>query len=148
MPELRERRDLISALATSGESETLEFKATTGTRREATMTVCAFLNQRGGQVLFGVTSDGGVVGQQVGERTIEELSAELRRIDPPAFPTVERVPVDGDSEVIVVSTGQGASRPYTYRGSAYRRVGNTTLAMSADEYNRMLFEQMHSEQRW
>ena len=36
----------------------------------------------------------------------------------------------------------------SYRGTAYRRVGNTTLAMSADEYNRMLFERMHSEQRW
>ena len=140
--------DQIAALVTSGESETIEFKETTGTRREATMTVCAFLNQGGGQVLFGVTSAGVVVGQQVGERTIEDLSAELRLIDPPAFPTIERVPVDGDREVIVVSTSQGASRPYTYRGSAYRRVGNTTLAMSAGEYNRMLFERMHSEQRW
>ena len=55
---------------------------------------------------------------------------------------------DPQSEVIVVSVDQGASRPYTYRGTAYRRVGNTTLAMSADEYNRMLFERMHSEQRW
>ena len=140
--------DNIAALVAFGESETLEFKATTGTRREATMTVCAFLNQRGGQVLFGVAQDGTVAGQQVSERTTEELSAELRQIDPPAFPTVERVPADGGREVIVVSTGQGASRPYTYRGSAYRRVGNTTLAMSADEYNRMLFDRMHSEQRW
>ena len=138
----------LLALATTGESETLEFKETTGTRREATMTVCAFLNQGGGQVLFGVAPGGVVVGQQVGERTIEELSAELRQIDPPAFPTVERVPVDGGREVIAVSTGQGASRPYTYRGTAYRRVGNTTLAMSSDEYSRMLFERMHSEQRW
>ena len=112
------------------------------------MTVCAFLNQGGGQVLFGVTPSGVVAGQQVSERTIEELSAELRQIDPPAFPTVERVPVGGGREVIVVSTGQGASRPYSYRGSAYRRVGNTTVAMSADEYNRMLFERMHSQQRW
>ena len=140
--------DQIATLAASGESETLEFKATTGTRREATMTLCAFLNQRGGQVLFGVTQDGLVAGQQVGERTIEELSAELQRIDPPAFPEIERVPVDGDREVIVIATSQGASRPYTYRGTAHRRVGNTTLAMSADEYNRMLFERMHSEQRW
>ena len=46
---------------------------------------------------------------------------------------VERVPVDGGREVIVVGTGQGASRPYSYRGTAYRRVGNTTIAMSADE---------------
>ena len=45
----------LTALATSGESETLEFKATTGGRREATKTVCAFLNQGGGQGLFGVT---------------------------------------------------------------------------------------------
>ena len=138
----------IAALAASGESETLELKETTGTRREAAMTVCAFLNQGGGQVLFGVMPDGAVAGQQVSERTIEELSAELRQIDPPAFPTVERVAVDGDREVIMVSTDQGASKPYSYRGTAYRRVGNTTLAMSADEYNRMLFERMHSEQRW
>ena len=138
----------IAALTATGESETLEFKETTGTRREAAMTVCAFLNQNGGQALFGVTPAGVVAGQQVSERTIEELSAELRQIDPPAFPTVERVPVGGGRDVIVVSTARGASRPYSYRGSAYRRVGNTTLAMSADEYNRMLFERMHSEQRW
>ena len=122
--------DNVTALAAAGESETLEFKETTGTRREAAMTVCAFLNQRGGQVLFGVTQNGAVAGQQVSERTIEMVSAELGRIEPPAFPTVERVPVDDGRDVIVVSTARGASRPYTYRGSAYRRVGNTTLAMS------------------
>ena len=50
--------DRISALARTGESETLEFKETTGTRREAARTVCSFLNQDGGRVLFGVTRDG------------------------------------------------------------------------------------------
>ena len=110
--------DQLTTLATSGESETLEFKETTGTRREATMTVCAFLNQSGGRVLFGVTPNGAVVGQQVSERTIEELSAELRQIDPPAFPTIERVAVDGGREVIVVSTGQ--PRPAWYRSRRSR----------------------------
>ena len=138
----------ITTLAASGESEMLEFKASTGMRREASMTICAFLNQDGGQVLFGVARDGALVGQQVSDRTIENLSAELQRIDPPAFPTVKTVPVDNGLNIIVVSTGQGASRPYSYRGSAYRRVGNTMVVMSADEYNRMLFERMHSQQRW
>lgn len=50
--------DPITALAAKGESETLEFKRTTGTRREAASTVCAMLNQRGGHVLFGVTPEG------------------------------------------------------------------------------------------
>ena len=126
----------------------LELKATTGARREATKTVCAFLNQAGGKVLFGVTPDGVMAGQQVSERTIEKLSAELRQINPPVAPTVERVRMDGGHEIIVVSTDQGVSRPYTYRGSAYRRVGNTTLTMSSDEYNQMLFERMHRGQHW
>ena len=138
----------IAALASTGESETLEFKATTGMRRSAVMTVCAMLNQRGGRVLFGVTPQGVVVGQQVSERTIEELSAEVNRIDPPAFPEVERVRVSGEHEVIAVNARRGASPPYQYRGASYRRVGNTTRAMSAEEYNRMLFERMHNDRRW
>ena len=138
----------IAALVASGESEALECKETTGTRREATQTVCAFLNQDGGRVLFGVTQTGAIVGLQVGESTIEDLSAELQRIDPPAFPGIERVHLDCGRDVIVVSATRGTSRPYTYRGAAYCRVGSTTVAMSADEYNRMLFERIHSEQRW
>ena len=141
-------RDQIAALAASGESEVLEFKTTTGARREVAMTVCAFLNERGGHVLIGVTPEGEVVGQQVSGSTIERLSGDLRRIEPAAFPTVERIRVAGDRHVIVVRVNSGAAGPYTWRGTAYRRVGNTTAAMSAEEYQRMLFERMHSEQRW
>ena len=140
--------DQIVTLAVSGESETLEFKATTGTRRKAAATVCAMLNQRGGHVLFGVTPTGKVAGQQVVDRTIEEVSAELQRIDPPAFPTIERVRAETGRDVLVVSVSRGPARPYMYRGGSYRRVGNTTVPMSGDEYNRMLFERMHSERRW
>ena len=140
--------DQVTTLVAAGESETLEFKSTTGTRREAAKTVCAMLNQQGGYVLFGVTPQGGVVGQQVGGRTLEEVSAEIQRIEPPVFPALERVHVAGGHDVIVVGVSQGSARPYLYQGTAYRRVGNTTLAMSTDEYHRMLFERIHSEQRW
>ncbi len=138
----------IETLAASGESEILEFKQTTNQRREATQTLCAMLNQRGGRVLFGVTSQGRVIGQQVGGRTIEEVGAELARLDPPAFPAIERIPVKERREVVAVSVGRGQAGPYMYRGRAYRRVGNTTVEMRADEYQRMLFERMHGERRW
>ena len=138
----------LAALVATHESQTLEFKSTTGERREAARTVCAMLNQRGGYVLFGVTPNGDMAGQQVSDRTIEGVSGEIQRIDPPSFPEIERVPIEGDREVVVVRVSRGSSRPYVYRGVAYRRVGNTTLALSSDEYNRMLFERMHSERRW
>ena len=138
----------IAGMAAAGESETLEFKSTTGARREAARTVCAMLNQDGGHVLFGVLPDGKVVGQHVSERTIEQVTAELARIDPPAFPAVERTRVRETREVVTISVSRGQAGPFMYRGSAYRRVGNTTVEMRADEYRRMLFERMHGERRW
>ena len=138
----------IATLAAYGESEILEFKQTTGQRRKGAQTLCAMLNQQGGRVLFGVMPDGRVVGQQVSDRTLEEVGAEIREIDPSAFPAIERIPVAGALEIVVVSVNPGAAKPYRYRGKAYRRVGNTTLEMRSEAYNRMLFERMHSEQRW
>ena len=90
------------------------------------------LNHKGGQVLFGVTPEGRVAGQQVSERTIEKVSDDLARIEPPISPTIERVAVKDDLEIVVVSVNRGAARPYRYRDKAYRRVGNTTRAMGAE----------------
>ena len=68
----------VEALVATGESETLEFKKSTGSKGPAIKTVCAFLNHRGGHVLFGVRRDGVVIGQHVSDRTIEEISEEIR----------------------------------------------------------------------
>jgi ATP-dependent DNA helicase RecG len=138
----------IATWAAVGESETLEYKRTTGERREAARTVCAMLNHRGGRVLFGVEPDGRVLGQQVSDHTLEEVAQELRAIDPPVFPTIDRVDVGKGHEVVAVSVATGQNGPYSYRGQAYRRVGNTSLALSRDEYNRMLLERLHGEHRW
>ncbi|MDE2872901.1 MAG: putative DNA binding domain-containing protein, partial [Gemmatimonadota bacterium] len=140
--------DRISELVAAGESETLEFKSTTGQRSDAAKSLCAMLNLHGGHVLFGVTPEGAVVGQQVSEDTIEKVSSEIQRIEPRTFPSIERVPVEGGNEVIVVVAPPGPAKPYLYKRVAYRRVGNTTLEMSAEEYNRVLFERMHAERRW
>ena len=138
----------IRKLVGSGESETLELKKSTGERNEAAKAVCAMLNHRGGIVVFGATPEGAVVGQEVSDRTIERVSAEIQRIEPPAFPDLERHPVDETREVVLVRVVVGSMKPYTYKGDAYRRVGNTSLRMSREEYNRILFERMHTEQRW
>jgi ATP-dependent DNA helicase RecG len=134
--------------ARGGESETVEFKATTGERREGTQGLCAMLNHRGGRVLYGVTKKGQVLGQPVGDRTLELLAQESQRLDPPAFPTIERIVIAGDREVLAAAVPAGTERPYTYKGTAYRRVGNTNVAMTREEYNRMLLERLHGERRW
>ncbi len=104
----------IKGLVATGESETLEFKQTTGQCRKAAQAVCAMLNQRGGCVLFGVTPEGDVTGQQVSERTVEQVSAEIQRIKPQVFPEIEQVRVTGDRKVLAVRVSQGSARPYQY----------------------------------
>ncbi|HAZ60099.1 MAG TPA: hypothetical protein DCY89_00835 [Gammaproteobacteria bacterium] len=110
--------DQIMTWAAAGESETQEFKRSTGQRREAARTLCALLNHRGGRVLFGVEPDGRVTGQQVSDHTLEEIAQELREIEPPAFPAIERVVVGDGHEVRVMSVGTGHSQPYTHRDYA------------------------------
>jgi ATP-dependent DNA helicase RecG len=138
----------VTAWARAGESETLEFKRTTGERRAATQTLCAMLNHRGGRILFGVGPDHSVLGQSVSDRTLEEVAQELKEIDPPVYPTIERVPVGDGNEVLVATVSQGPNRPYSYKGQAYRRVGNANHQLSRAEYDRMLLERVHGEQRW
>jgi ATP-dependent DNA helicase RecG len=142
-------RDELEEWVRLGESERQEFKATTGQRTDAAKTLCAMLNHRGGRVLFGVQPKGAsITGQQVTDKTIDDVVHELREIDPPVFPSVERVGIGPDKEVIVVEVSQGQRRPYTYKGQSYRRVGTNTLKMSRDEYNRLLLEQLHATARW
>lgn len=138
----------VLAWAQAGESEVLEFKRSTGEQRAAMHAVTAMLNHRGGRVLFGVEANGHVLGQDVSDRTLEDLAQEIGQIEPPVFPAVERVPLVGGREVLVVTVSQGAGRPYSHRGISYRRVGNVNARMSRDEYNRMLLERLHGEQRW
>lgn len=115
----------LKRLIAKGESESLEFKKTTGQRTEAAKTVCALLNGLGGFVLFGVSDKGELVGQEVSDKTLEDIAVELRRIEPPAFPEIESVPV-GDNKKAVIIRISGERGTYTYDGRPYLRHGPTT----------------------
>ena len=138
----------LLAWVAHGESETQEFKLSTGQRTEAVRALCAFLNHRGGRVLFGVDVQGHIVGQDVSDKTLADVAHELRGLDPPALPNIERIVLASGREVLAVTVERGARRPHTFRGEAYRRVGTTNHQLSREEYGRILLEQLHSTVRW
>ena len=74
--DIRELKKFVSA----GESETVEFKKSTGQLRRAAETLCGMLNGTGGRVLVGVTPEGRILGQTISDKTIRDL-AHLRRLD-------------------------------------------------------------------
>lgn len=138
----------IHELASAGESETIEFKRTTGQRTDGARTVCGMLNGIGGFVFFGVEDDGRHVGQEVTARTLADLVHELRRIDPQPALTPERVPLDNGREVLAVSVPGRTGGAFTYDGRPYLRQGPVTSVMPQAQYRRLLLEGAHSAHRW
>jgi ATP-dependent DNA helicase RecG len=137
----------LETLVDKGESESLEFKRSTGQRTEAAKTVCAMLNGLGGIVVFGVEDNGEIVGQEVSAHTLEDIARELRRIEPPVFPEMKTVTLDNGRKVITV-LADGGRGPYLFDGRAYLRHGTTTSVMPQDEYERRLLERLHATRRW
>ncbi|MHB8767288.1 MAG: AlbA family DNA-binding domain-containing protein [Deferrisomatales bacterium] len=74
----------LQRLIASGESETLELKKSTAELGRAGESICGFLNGTGGRVVIGVSPGGRLVGQEVSDRTLQDVAAMLRRFEPPA----------------------------------------------------------------
>ena len=140
---MEELRQVVAA----GESETVEFKRTTGELVAGTRTICAMLNRRGGFVLFGVGDEGRLSGQAFSAKTREEVAVHLHKIEPPAFPDMEEVPLDAGRSVLALRV-TGGGGPYTYDGRPYIRSGSTTSVMPQAEYQRLLLEKLHGTHRW
>jgi len=139
--------DDVKDVVARGEGEQVELKRSTGQRSSAAKTVCAMLNGIGGFVIFGVSDKGDLVGQQVSARTLEDISAEIRKIEPPAFPDISTISLKQGVSLVVLRV-PGGRGPYTYDGRAYLRQGPTTIVMPREEYERRLVERLHATRRW
>ena len=138
----------VQQIVEGGESETVEFKKTTGQRRRGAETVCGMLNAQGGFVLFGVTPGGNIRGQEVSDSTLQDLVRELRKIEPQIVLQPETVPLDETHDVIVVSVPGDQRDAYTYDGRPYIRQGPTTSQMSQKVYRQRLLARTSRTERW
>jgi ATP-dependent DNA helicase RecG len=140
----------LERLIADGESETLELKQSTGQLSRAAETLCAFLNTKGGMVVLGVTPHGKLVGQHVADRTQQDIANMLRRFEPPAPITLERLPIpETDCEALILeATPTGEVLPFVYDGRPYERMGTTTSVMPQEKYQQLLLNRIHNRRRW
>lgn len=143
--ELEELRSVVAR----GESETIEFKKSTGLLNRAGETLCAFLNGRGGRLFFGITPEGQIVGQLVSDNTQRDLAAMLSRIEPAAPVEINRIALDNGHEVLLLEAKRAPELvPFTFEGRPYQRVASTTCTMPQSRYNELLLERVHDHSRW
>ena len=130
------------------ETETLEFKKSTGELKEAMNSICAILNkQQKGELYFGVKPDGTPIGQVVTEESLREVSQKIGNfIEPKIYPEVRKVTID-DRNCIYVSF-EGNNVPYFAYGVAKIRVADEDLTLSPKELSEFIRKNQLEENKW
>lgn len=129
------------------ESETVEFKKTTGEKKEAMEAISAILNKHcRGTLYFGVDDSGFVQGQQISDSTKKDISRFINdSIEPRITPTIEVLTIE-QRNVIKVSFS-GHNRPYSVNGRYLIRTGTENRKMSTDELKRLIKNEDYSS-KW
>lgn len=134
--------NIVAELITVKENGRVEFKETTGQLERGMETLCAFLNGKGGTVLFGVTDKGKIIGQEISDKTKRDIAESIRHIEP--FASVEisyiEIPDTNKNVITLFAEEQRCMRPFSYKGRAYQRIESTTSVMPQEIYNLLLMQ--------
>ena len=122
------------------ESETLEFKKTTGEIDKAMNNIASMLNKHGhGTVYFGVSPNGDVTGQLISASSLDDVAKKIKTaIKPMIYPEIKMETLDGKSVIRIDFSG--TEKPYSSFGRYYKRVFDRTEEMTPDELKRMMAE--------
>ncbi|MFQ6971854.1 MAG: RNA-binding domain-containing protein [Enterocloster aldenensis] len=120
------------------ETELVEFKKTTGELKEGIVSLASMLNKNGKGILyFGVRNDGEVVGQQIGDRTMREISQGIAHaIRPQIIPTIIMELCDDKNVIKVTATGD--ERPYSAFGKYYIRSADEDREISPPQLRNLM----------
>ncbi|MEW5997129.1 MAG: ATP-binding protein [Candidatus Micrarchaeota archaeon] len=115
------------------ESESVGLKKSTGEMKDAVISIVSILNKhKAGKLYFGVSNRGQVLGQEISEKTLRDISqAVAESIEPKIYPSIRRIEILGKTCVEVDFSGE--NQPYFAYGRAYVRVGDEDRQLSARE---------------
>ncbi|MEK6856993.1 MAG: ATP-binding protein [Nanoarchaeota archaeon] len=130
------------------ESESVELKKSTGELKEAVISIAAILNKHPkGKLYFGIKNDGAIVGQDVTENTLREISKTIsEHIEPRIYPKIEKIIINGKKGILV--NFEGSEKPYFAYGRSYIRVSDEDRQLSAKELENMIVKKNEDKLRW
>lgn len=131
------------------ETETIEFKESTGELKEACQSVAAILNKCGyGTVYFGVTDHGEVIGQKVGKGTKREIvNAITQAVEPlPYFEVNTLTTPEGTSFIEVPFRGNNS--PYTCHSVFYIRMSDADKKMDREMVKDFFAQSIEDYSAW
>jgi ATP-dependent DNA helicase RecG len=141
---------VLEALVSQGESDSLEFKKSTAELHSAAKTLCGILNHNGGFILIGVTDNKRIIGQEVSHQTRQEIVNLIKKIEPAPLIDIDYVQVDDSSRQVIVLKAyhDEYATPYTFEGKPFDRLQAQTFPMPQERYHRLLLERTQNNRGW
>ncbi len=120
------------------ENEYTELKKSTSELKEAIISIVAILNKhRKGELYFGIKNDGSVIGQDVSEKTLRDISKAISdNIEPKLYPEIKIETIESRKCIRVNFSGDNL--PYFAFGRAYIRVADEDKQLSAPELRKLI----------
>ncbi len=130
------------------ESETVEFKKSTGELKEAIISIASILTKHNKGVLyFGVKNDGTVIGQDINDDSLRKVSQAIgNHISPTIYPEIS-VETFGSRQCIKVSF-EGHHASYLAYNIPRIRVADEDLVLDQTTYNEMLAKRNDISYSW
>lgn len=127
------------------ETETVEFKKSTGELKEGIVSIASMLNKHGHGILyFGVRNDGEAIGQEIGDRTLRDISQLIASsIKPQVIPTISMELMDGKN--IIKVEFSGSEKPYSAFGRYYMRSADEDRELSPAQLARLMQEKDNAD---
>ncbi len=138
---------LIKDLLKQGESGQLEFAAVV---RKDTIgkTICGFLNNKGGQLLIGITKSKEIKGIKSADKFQFEIEQYLIKELVPEAPVMVSVENYDDKQLLLIKVWEGSKQPYIFNGSIYYRRKDRTIQASSKEISELIHKRQETEIHW
>lgn len=130
------------------ENEILEFKKSSGELKEGIISIAAILNKhKNGELYFGIRNDGLIVGQNVAEKTLRDISQAIsNHIEPKIFPHIAHIVIENQNCIHVKFEGDNV--PYFAYGRAYIRVADEDRIMTPKELESYILKRSKITEKW
>ncbi len=138
----------MSVINIGKETERIEFKKSTGELKEGIISIVAILNKHGaGELYFGVKNNGDVLGQEISDSTLREISHEIsNHIKPSIYPEITSISFDNREVAYVKFTGNRS--PYLAYNIPRIRVADGDKVMDQQTYDDMLRSRGDASKAW
>ena len=130
------------------ETEQVEFKKSTGELKEAVISIAAILNKHGsGELYFGVKNNGDVIGQDISDTTLRDVSQAVNsHIKPTIYPEIS-VKTFRKRKVVYVKF-EGNRAPYLAYNIPRIRVADEDKVMDQETYDDILHRRGDAAKAW